>query len=111
MGRGEGLFRLRLPSGLGLCDDVVSQLACERLVVVELELEGAGAAGHGLELDRVVPQLGHRNLSLDGSQLSMGTTSWQDKGVRWYMEAGAHVSQMDMSGVTYRVLALLAADE
>ena len=50
-------------------------------------------------------------LSLDGSQLSMGTTSWQDNGVRWYMEAGAHVSQMDMSGVTYRVLALLAADE
>ena len=50
-------------------------------------------------------------LSLDGSQLSMGMTSWQDKGVRWYLEAGAHVSQMDMAGVTYRVLALLAADE
>ena len=50
-------------------------------------------------------------LSLDGSQLSMGMTSWQDKGVRWYLEAGAHVSQMDMSGVTYQVLALLAADE
>ena len=50
-------------------------------------------------------------LSLDGSQLSMGTTIWQEKGIRWYLEAGAHVSQMDMSGVTYRVLALLAADE
>ena len=50
-------------------------------------------------------------LSLDGSQLAMGTTTWQDKGIRWYLEAGAHVSQMDMSGVTYQVLALLAADE
>ena len=50
-------------------------------------------------------------LSLDGSQLAMGTTTWQDKGVRWYLEAGAHVSQMDMEGVTYQVLALLAADE
>ena len=50
-------------------------------------------------------------LSLYGSQLSMGTTIWQEKGIRWYLEAGAHVSQMDMSGVTYRVLALLAADE
>ena len=50
-------------------------------------------------------------LSLYGSQLSMGTTIWQEKGIRWYLEAGAHVSQMDMSGVTYQVLALLAADE
>ena len=50
-------------------------------------------------------------LSLDRSELSIGVSIWQEKAVRWYLEAGAHVSQMDMSGVTYRVLALLAADE
>ena len=50
-------------------------------------------------------------LSLDGSQLSMGTTIWQSKGVRWYLEGGPHASQMDMEGVTYQVLALVAADE
>ena len=50
-------------------------------------------------------------LSLDRSELSIGVSIWQEKAVRWYLEAGAHVSQIDMSGVTYRVLALLAADE
>ena len=50
-------------------------------------------------------------LSLDRSELSIGVSIWQEKAVRWYLEAGAHVSQMDMEGVTYQVLALLAADE
>ena len=50
-------------------------------------------------------------LSLDDHDLMYGTTSWQENGVRWYLSSGPNANQMDVSGKSYQVVALLAADE
>ena len=49
---------------LGLSYDIVSKLAIQLLVVVELELELACAARHALEVYGIVPELCHRYLRL-----------------------------------------------
>ena len=50
-------------------------------------------------------------LSLDNHDLMYGTTSWQENGIRWYLSSGPNVNQMDASGKSYQVVALLATDE